>query len=945
MGDEEFQAVLRYVTETLQRNEGRGLKRTECCVLLAAWQNLRYDDVPGVCPEECSYSPGTLQRDAAPKLWKRLRVAWNQKQLKKSTFRSTVEALMADETQPFSNPTPEANTQPTFSSSAPLANPITESSVPSSRSNSIEAIEDLHCDNAAFYGRTRELAEWETLLTGERYRLIVLSGPMGAGKTWLLGQLLRGSLAHRHVFYRHASRVPTIADLYQSFMAFLQVPIDSTLLSDEPVIVDQLIQQLGQRPYLIVLDQAEELNVPLDVLGSERLRESRGYQLFLEALTKRYHRSCVVWVSRIRPNLLVTDYRYFKEEKLLGFSKPEGLAWLAQELQSVGTPKAQKTLFTLCAGLPQLLQGAVHEIRRFHNGDGRISDFLSESVESCQSWSQRLLPKLQDLSEPELSVLYWLALSSQSSSKLQEHLTAAEPDTPAINRVLRSLSCRYLTMEDQSSTLIHLTPPILKPFILTKFAKIMAKEVLNHNPRLLHQHPILLATAAEQIRQNHDRLIMRIIMQVLRRQVGRDPIRVKQALTPLLNELHHRAQPQSYAAGNLINLAIALNLDLHGWDLTNLYISQADLRQRSIRNVNLARTRLKHNVFMPGLRGDVFGAINADGSLLAIGDVTGGVWVWRYVSQQRLALINYLSVHNPVRALIFCPASDALAIADDQGQVQFYWDILQWPASLPLSLTLDAPSPITCLDVSADGHYLAVGRQDGSIVIWDCTRWLCHQVLNAHDEAVCHLTFSQADVDIHHLISCGDENSACVWVIGSDNALDKTVPAIPYYAIRATFNTSREQILWAKYHDQQIHIGSLERAATDYHQLSHPGGYVVTVAFSPKGQYFASSAQDKTIRIWDLNRLGNVPLQTLSGFEQPVSSLAFSLDGRFLLTRTRFGIILWETSSGKCLRRFTSVSITDPEADQPFYDGLMLEQAQGLSEVEKRVLAMQGAII
>ncbi|MEO0828467.1 MAG: AAA family ATPase [Cyanobacteria bacterium J06642_9] len=946
MDDEEFQAVLRYVAETLQQHEGRGLKRTECCVLLAAWKDLRYEDVPGFCPEECSYSPGTLQRDAAPKLWKSLKKAWHQQRLTKYTFRSTVETLMFGESQPLPSPSPEINSQPSFSTSTLLVDPIVERQPLAPPSPPKRDIQELTCDNPAFYGRTQELAKLQPILTANHHRLVVLNGPSGSGKTWLLGKLLRDIPADRPVFYRRANRVTKVADLYREFMAFLQVPIDSTHLPNESTLVDQLIRQLGQERYLIVLDQAEELDVPLDVLTlrtGERDREKQGYPLLLDALTERYHRSCVVWVSRVRPNLLGTDNRYF-EATISGFTETDALQWLTTIPDLEGAPQTRQELVTLCAGNPELLQGAVNEIRRFHNGN--IEHLLKpENLESLTRLSDRLLSPFRELLVAEQAILYWLALSPQPRQKLRERLKTAEQNI-SIGWVLRSLTCRHLIVEDPASSLIDLTPPLLRPLILERLATIVSQEVLNCRPQLLHSHPILLATAAEQARQTHNKLIVQAIVRAVRYEIGTDLGVLKQALEALLGELRQYPQQRSYAAGNLINLAIALNLDLRDWELTELRIAQADLRQNLVRSVNFARAQLEDIVFTAGLRGDICGAISADGNTLVIGDATGGVWVWQYTPQQRLALINFLSGDgHPVKALAFCPDSGALVVANDQGQVQFYWDVLR--SSDPMPFEMDHPSPVTCLQVSPDGVYLAAGRQDGAIVIWECATGLPKQVFSAHSDSVHHLTFSPADLEARYLISCGDDSKTFIWDIDRDRPI-QTIHSTAYYTIRATLCPARERVLWAEYNDRSIHIASLDQTPADSRVLSHTGDdgdYVVTVAFSPNGRFLASSGQNRTVQIWDLSQPGQAPLQTLSGFEQSASVLVFSGDGQILLTRTRFGITLWETLSGKPLRKFTSLPITSAETDQPFYAGLNLKQVQGLSEVEKRILARQGAIL
>jgi glucose repression regulatory protein TUP1 len=80
--------------------------------------------------------------------------------------------------------------------------------------------------------------------------------------------------------------------------------------------------------------------------------------------------------------------------------------------------------------------------------------------------------------------------------------------------------------------------------------------------------------------------------------------------------------------------------------------------------------------------------------------------------------------------------------------------------------------------------------------------------------------------------------------------------------------------------------------------------YIRSVCFSPDGKYLATGAEDKLIRVWDIqsNKIRN----TFAGHEQDIYSLDFSKDGRIIASGSGDRTVrLWDMESGQHIMALT----------------------------------------
>ena len=226
----------------------------------------------------------------------------------------------------------------------------------------------------------------------------------------------------------------------------------------------------------------------------------------------------------------------------------------------------------------------------------------------------------------------------------------------------------------------------------------------------------------------------------------------------------------------------------------------------------------------------------------------------------------------------------------------------------------DVEDSVLCLAITPDGKTLAAGGCDRAVRVFDLSEGLdkskLTQTVENHADWVLGCTLT---ADGKYLITAGRDKTAKVW----DLQAKESVVTFPehqniVYRVAVKADGSAGFSVGA---DKNIRTWKPNGEGKQVKSVGGHGDEVFKIVTSPKQAVLATSSADKTVRLWDLEKL--TATRTLSGLTDYVYAVAFSADGTLVAGGCYDGSVnVWKVADGSLVKGWNAspgLVVKEPE--------------------------------
>jgi WD40 repeat protein/transcriptional regulator with XRE-family HTH domain len=281
-----------------------------------------------------------------------------------------------------------------------------------------------------------------------------------------------------------------------------------------------------------------------------------------------------------------------------------------------------------------------------------------------------------------------------------------------------------------------------------------------------------------------------------------------------------------------------------------------------------------------------------DGKTVFTGSTDKTARLWEMVTGAQLHIFSHT---DSVASGAFSPDGKTL-LTTTFGGVAYLWDV---ETGNELHALTGHVGAIWASAYAPSGKYVATGGDDGTTRLWDPQTGVELRRYTGHIALVTGVAFSP---DSKHLVTGSYDSSARLWEvepISSPPPFDGDMGGVWNVA----FSPDGHTILTGG-EDGTMRLWNARTGAEIRRFIGHDGT-VTAVAFSPDGRFAASGGYDATVRLWDVQT--GEQMNVLLGHTLDIGQggVAFSPDGKYILSGSSDKTArLWDVQTGKDLRTF-----------------------------------------
>ncbi|MEO1378060.1 MAG: NB-ARC domain-containing protein [Cyanobacteria bacterium J06635_10] len=452
-------------------------------------------------------------------------------------------------------------------------------------------------DTSVFYGRSMELSQLRHWVLEEGCRLVALLGIGGIGKSTLAVKLgLQVQAEFEVVVWRSLQNAPSVEENLTSILQFFLWALRKDIVIPENFDgkLSKLMECLRNHRCLLILDNVETILCSNGQTGQCR-PGYEGYGKLLRCVGEVPHKSCLLLTSREKPREIIPLEGERTKVKCLqmgGLNLTEGRELIEYKGKFTGTKQEWQILIEHYGGNPLALKMLAAGASELFNGRiGDILDYLHRGAFIFEEMHDLLECQFQRLSVREKELMYWLAINREPIS-----LTDLVKDVVTLSSKRHLPQTIYTLLQrsliEKGGEYFFLQPVVMEYVTQALVEGICQKIIKQWETRngtssielenqflapSIQTHALIKATSKDYIQETQKQLIVQPLLEQLLIELGSQQ-KLLLLLQDLLEQQRHQAPIISgYAADNILNLLAYLQVDLRGYDFSNLTIGPSFL--------------------------------------------------------------------------------------------------------------------------------------------------------------------------------------------------------------------------------------------------------------------------------------------------------------------------------------------------------------------------------